>query len=173
MRDMAVAVGVLVVALLIVVGALGGYSFKSGAPTEGAAPTADVVGGFGRAAATLGFEVVVPHDVPADWHPNSFSLNNPAIGATGAPVVRGGWLTADGSFITLLESSATGPVLVAQEVGTALDNRGQVEAAGSTWNIYPGQRAEQVWVRTSAGITFLITGSAKPADFQALAQAVS
>ncbi len=173
MRDMAVAVGVLVVGLLIIIGAMGGYSFKFGAPTDGVAPSADVIGGFGRAGETLGIEVVVPQGLPEAWQPNSFSLNNPAVGAAGAPVVRGGWLTPDGTFITLLESSAPGPVLVAQEVGQGLDSRGQVEAAGSTWDIYPGERSEPVWVRTSAGVTLLITGSAPTAAFETLADALA
>ncbi|AZI57396.1 DUF4245 family protein [Nakamurella antarctica] len=172
MRDMGVAVAVLVVALLLVVGAMGGWSFQPGGPAEGETLTADVTDGFSRAGATLEFATVVPKGLPSNWIGNSFSINNPATGAQGAPLARGGWVLPDGRFITLVESPAAGPVVVAQEIGQGLSGSGQVQASGLKWDVYPGQRTEVAWVTAVGGVTLMITGSADITAFQTLAAAV-
>ena len=173
MRDMAVAAGVLVVSLIVVIGAMGGWSFGN-STDNGTAPTADVIGGFGKAGPALKLPIVVPQGLPSSWRGNSFSLINPAAdGGNGVPVARGGWLTETGKFITLIQSSGQPSALVTQEIGQGLANMGTVKAGGAEWNIFPGQRQEPVWVRTTGSITLLITGSASADDFDILAAAVA
>ena len=173
MRDMGVAVAILVVSLLVVVGAMGGISFGNGTD-NGTAPTADVIGGFASAGTALKAPVVVPQGLPSTWRGNSYSLVDPATqGGGGVAVARGGWLTETGKFITLIQSPADATALVSQEVGQGLASKGTADAGGAIWNVFPGQRQEPVWVRVHGGITLLITGSAGLDDFQVLAAAVA
>ncbi len=174
MRDMVMAMGVLVVALLVVVGAYGGFSFGVGDTSGTVVPTADVTGGFAHAEDSLGFPIAVPQGLPDTWQPNSFTVTNPEIqGGDGIPAARGGWLTASGRFITLVQSSATQADLVTQEVGRGLGSRGAVDAGGATWSIYPGMRDELAWVRTKGAVTYLITGAAGEDDFRLLAASIA
>lgn len=172
MRDMAVAIGVLVVSLVAVVGAMGLLSFGNDTDS-GEAPTADVIGGFDRAAAALKLPLAVPHDLPASWHGNSFSQVEPFTSGGTRTVVRGGWLTDTGAFITLIQSPETPADLVGNEIKQGTTSTATVEAGAAEWAIYPGQRTESAWVRTRDGVSLLITGSATEADFQTLAAAIS
>jgi len=171
MRDMAVAIGVLVVSLVVVVGAMGLLSF--GNDTDGGeTPTADVLGGFNRAAAALKLPIAVPRDLPASWHGNSFSQVDPLTSGGNRTVVRGGWLTETGAFITLVQSPETPADLVGNEIKQGTTSTGTIEAGAAEWAIYPGQRAESAWVRSRDGVSLMITGSATEADFQILAAAI-
>jgi hypothetical protein len=177
MRDMAISMGLLVVVVLVFVGIYGGFSFAPGGPTtDGAAPTADVVGGFQRADRNLDFKPSVPvaNRIPADWHPNSFAVTDPNTLAPGdLPTVRGGWLTANGAFVTLVEAEGQVPAVLQAELGTAGSATGTVDAGGSTWTVVPGRRDETAWYReVSGGVVYLITGSAGPDAFRTLASAL-
>ncbi len=171
-RDMAISMGVIIIGVLVIVGLYGGFSFAPAGPRGGVAPTADVQGGFETAGRVTGFEVVVPKKIPADWHPNSFTISKPD--PAGAPAaVRGGWLTPSGSFISLIESPAPAAALLTAEIGQAGPSTGSTTSGGAEWTVNPGRRTELAWVRTAGGITLLITGSATPAEFARLAQTVA
>jgi len=165
--------GVIVVAVLVFVGIYGGFSFSPGRPTGGVAATADVPGGFASAGRTAGFAVVVPQGVPASWHGSSFFITDPPGTPQAPPTVRGGWLTPSGAFITLIQSSGDPAVVLAAEFGqTSGSSAGMVRAGGADWTINPGVRQERAWWRVRNGVMLLITGSASPADFAALAGTV-
>lgn len=173
LSSMAIAAAVLGLIAFGLMFMYGNASFAPAGPSDGQAPTADVEGGLTRAAPLVGFPVVIPKDLPDDWHPNSFSFTA-APGAADAPAaVRAGWLTEQGRFITVVQSS--GPVDQVQqaELGSVGRATGQVEVDGVTWTQVPGRRAEVAWVRTAGDVTDLITGSASPEDFQKLATAVA
>jgi len=182
LRDMALSLGLVAVVALILVGMYGGISFSPGQATDGQTPTADVTGGFQRAEPLVGFTVVIPPGLPTDWHPNSFSFTDPATGegpgATtgGPPAVRGGWLTPDGRYITLVESSGPVPKVLDAELGGegTRTASGTEQVGGTEWTVTTGRRGEAAWFRTDGtdgGVTFLITGTATPDDFRTLAQA--
>jgi len=182
LRDMALSLGLVAVVALILVGMYGGISFSPGQATDGQTPTADVTGGFQRAEPLVGFTVVIPPGLPADWHPNSFSFTDPATGegpgATtgGPPAVRGGWLTPDGRYITLVESSGPVPKVLDAELGGegTRTASGTEQVGDAEWTVTTGRRGEAAWFRTDGtdgGVTFLITGTATPDDFRTLAQA--
>lgn len=172
-RDMALSMGAIVIVVLAFVAINGGFSFSVGKAVGGTAPTADVMGGFSTADRLVDFPVVVPHGVPAGWHPNSFSTT-PAPGTQQAPpTARGGWLTPAGNFITLVESSGAAPAVLAAEGLPANGSTGTVVSAGVTWTVGAGVRQEVAWTRNADGVTFLITGNATPADFATLAGAVA
>ncbi len=171
---MTISMGVIVVAVLLLVGFDGGFSFSPGKPSGGAAQTVDVQAGFATAGRTSGFAVTVPRGVPAAWRGSSFSITPPPGTAEVPPTVRGGWLTPSGGYITLVESSGEPVAVLSAELGqTSGATTGSVTAGGSAWTVGPGVRDESAWSRTQSGVTLLITGSAGPADFAVLAAAVS
>jgi hypothetical protein len=163
LRDMAISMGLIAVVALVLYGMYGGVTFSPGAASDGVAPTADVTGSLNRAAPLVGFPVVVPAELPAGWNPNSFSFVEKSAASAAQPaVVRAGWLTDEGRFISLAQSDgAVADVLVAEQVGGAL------------WTTTSGRRGESAWVRTVGDVTFLITGSASPGAFTALATAAA
>lgn len=170
-RDMAITMGVIVVALLVLLGMYGGFSFSPGRPTSGPAPTADVIGGFTAAGSTLGFPVVVPRGLPEDWKPTSFV----PPGKSGLrSAARGGWLTPSGAFITLIEAPGPRGDVQKAELGQADPPTGQIDAGGASWSVVAGHRSEMAWIRPTVGDGYLlITGSASAADLQTLAAAVA
>lgn len=174
--------------VLVVVGLIALYqrnvSFAPGAGvTQGEAPTADVIDGFGHAAATMDFPITVPRDIPEDWHPNSFSVSDPAVDNLGVtkvgsiPAVRGGWITPGGAFITLVEADGTADQVVTGELGDTRTSTGTIQAGGAEWTVTTGVRDEAAWLRSDEHpdgmTTFLITGNATEADFRAVAEAVA
>ncbi len=173
-RDMALTMGVVVVVIAIFAIFEGGFTFAPGGATAGPAPTADVVGNFGQAQRSVTFPITVPRGIPADWHPNSFTITDPQADSLGkVSTVRGGWLTADGAFVMLAESSGSVPQVLDQEVGAAGRVNGTVTVGGSQWSVTAGVRDEAAWVRTDGQTTYLITGNADQADFRTVAAAVS
>ncbi len=166
--------GVIVVVVLFIAVFNGGFSFSPGRPTGGTAATADVHGGFETAGRVVGFSVVVPATIPADWHGSSFSMTQPPGTPEAPPTVRGGWLVPNGAYITLIESSGEPTAVLQAETGqTSGATTGTVVVGGASWTVGPGARNESAWWRTATGITLLITGSASPAEFTTLAESVA
>lgn len=172
MREMAVAIGVLAVSLLAVLAAMGLLGFGS-STDDAQAPTADVTAGLQRARTELGLPLLIPAGLPSNWQPNSFQQLDPKVQGGDRTLVRAGWLTGSGAFITLVQSTETPAVLVGNEVGQGLSSRGTAAGGGAQWSVFPGVRDEPVWVRTVGPLTVLITGSAGESDFQVLAASVA
>ena len=124
-------------------------------------------------AATFGFTPRQPQHLPSNWTPNSTTSTAPE--GQGAPpaAVRGGWITPDGKFVQLVESSGTIQAVLTAEIGSAGAPGGTVAVAGDTWTVYPGVREEKAWVRQIDGITLLVTGSAGEDAFRTLAGSVA
>jgi hypothetical protein len=168
---MAISMGLIAVVALVLYGMYGGVSFSPGQASDGPAPTADVTGGLNRAAPLVGFPVVIPVGLPAGWNPNSFSFVDETTASAGQPaVVRAGWLTDQGRFISLAQSDGAVADLLAAELGAAAP---PTLAGGVEWTTTTGRRQEAAWVRTVGDVTFLITGSASPDDFTVLATAAA
>jgi hypothetical protein len=180
-KDMVMTMAV----VLVVVGLIAVYgnnvSFAPGGQAaEGPVPTADVIGGFSHAKATMDFPITVPDGVPAEWHPNSLSVSDPNVSNDGIvrvgtlKAVRGGWITPQDAYIQLVEADGDIPQVLASEFGQARQVSGTVDAGGATWSVTSGVRAEIAWTRTaSGGTTLLITGNASEDEFRTLAQALT
>ena len=167
--------GVLALLAVVVVAVFyGGFKLSVGRAGGGSAPTADVVGGFTQVGNSLGFAVAVPAGIPSDWHPNSFSVTEKSAGGPPA-AARGGWLTPDGNFVTLVQSAGAPADVQQAELGSSGAATGTVNAGGNDWTVVPGRRSEAAWIRPSADgqFRYLITGNASAADFQVLAAAVA
>lgn len=158
---------------LVLYGMYGMISFSPGGATDGQTPTADVTGGFERAEPLVGFPVVIPADLPATWTANSFSFVDKSTASTQKPAtVRGGWLTEQGKFVTLIESNGAVTDVLNAELGAAGSATGTQTVGTVEWTVTTGRRGEAAWFRTAADVTYLITGSAAPDDFETLAKAV-
>lgn len=169
---MALSVGLLAVITLVLVAMYGGVSFSPGGPSEGQVVATDVTGGLQKAEPLVGFPVVIPTALPSGWTPNSFSFTEQPGTRTQPPTVRAGWLTPEGRFITLVQSSGEVNALLPAELGDASAPRGTVRAGGQDWTVTTGRRSEQAWYRTAGDVTYLITGSASEDDFRTLSAQV-
>jgi hypothetical protein len=175
-RDMVISMVVLGVAALIFGWLYGGASFSPGSATaDGVAPTADVVGGFQRADRMVPFSPAVPHDLPADWRANSFTVTDPnTLAADQLPTAQGGWLTTDGTFVTLVQAKGSLSQVLTAQLENAAPATSTVQAGGATWMVGPGRRDEVAWYReVGDGVVYLITGSADQAAFTAVAESIA
>ncbi|MBA2307750.1 MAG: DUF4245 domain-containing protein [Pseudonocardiales bacterium] len=178
MKDIVIALAVLVPIILLVAGLTRACSFSPTGPSveTDRLPTVDASAELRSAAKRMPFEVRIP-SVPAGWRANSASTQ--PVG--GAAAVRVGWLTAQDRYLRLAQSAATESELVIAEVGPTAVASGPVEVAGQRWIIYTGGgRNEPSWVTefapTVAGppvARVLITGSGTEEDIRVLAAAVS
>ena len=174
LRDMAWSIACLAVVVILLGWAYGAVSFSPGRPTDGQAPVADVTGGFQRAAPLVGFDVVIPQNLPADWQPNSFTFVDPSTATAGqVATVRGGWLTPDGRFITVIQAAGQPATVLLAELGELGPNTGLQTIDGVEWTVTTGRRDEAAWYRTVGDGTWLITGSATPDAFRTLAAALA
>lgn len=175
---MAWSIACLAIVALLLGWAYGAVSFSPGRPTEGQTPVADVTGGFDRAAPLVGFDLVVPRDLPADWQPNSFTFVDPRTATAGqSAVVRGGWLTPDGRFITAVQAAGPPATVLPAELGALGANTGLQTVDGVEWTVTTGRRDEVAWYRSldqgGTAVTWLITGTAGPDAFATLAAALA
>jgi hypothetical protein len=176
-RDMAVALGILAVIILVIAGTTGSCSFSPGGPTvdDSKLPIVDAPGELGTIARTTPFPVRVPA-APAGWRSNSVDQDRvPAL--DGSPdanrSVRVGYLTPQDNYLRLVQTDAPEEALLATEAGKqpALGS-GAKDIAGLHWVVYSRDGGEPIWIATLPGDTptrALITGSGTDDDFTALA----
>lgn len=173
MRDMVVALAVLVGMVLLLGGVTRSCSFAPGGPiTDPAgAPVVDAPAALRELRVPLPLRIPA---VPAGWRSNSVGQDR----VEGGRVVRVGYLTSEGRYLRLLQSDAAEPAVLAREVGTnPVASRGTVDVDGQRWTVYSrGGQSEPLWtadVPTGDGgsVRMLITGSAPEPDFRTLAAA--
>lgn len=174
-RDMLVALGVLVVVVGFVGGVTRGCAFSPGGPTidAGAVPVVDAPAELRRLAPIVPFPLRIPA-VPPGWRSNSADqdLVDPADPAAGRSV-RVGYLTPEGRYLRLLQSDGTEEALLLSETGAAgAPALGTADVAGVRFVRYGSEDEEPIWIGELDGVRLLITGSGGEADYQALAGAV-
>lgn len=175
-RDMVLSMGVIAVVVLLFVAINGGFSFSPGHPDDsGPAPTANATKEFADATRVVPFRPAVPKNLPSTWHPNSAAISDPKTVEPGTPLtVRGGWLTPEGTFISLVASNAEPAALLRSEFTDAGSDSGTVKAGDADWTVTTGVRSEAAWYRTgSDGITYLITGNADEVAFRTMAASIA
>jgi hypothetical protein len=180
-RDMLVALAVLVPVILLFGALTRSCSFSPGGATVDSSrlPVVDAPAELRAAAETVPFPVRVP-SVPPDWRANSVGKDRVAAPGTdpaaASRVVRVGYLTAADRYVRLEQTDATEDALVAAQAGDQpLTGRGTEEVAGLRWVVYGRGGDEPVWVAELPGPTpvrALITGSGTVEEFRTLAGAV-
>jgi hypothetical protein len=174
-RDMLVALAVLVVVVGFVGGLTRGCSFSPGGPTidSGAVPVVDAPAELRRLAPVVPFALRIPA-VPPGWRSNSAGqdLLDPADPADGR-AVRVGYLTPEGRYLRVVQSDGTEEALLASETGAAgAPALGTTDVAGQRFVVYGSEDDEPIWIGELDGVRVLLTGSGGEADYQALAGAV-
>ncbi|WP_433557948.1 DUF4245 domain-containing protein [Pseudonocardia xinjiangensis] len=180
MRDMLVALGVLIAVVIAIGGLQGSWSFAPAGPSvdPAAVPVVDAPAELRELAPLVPFAVRIPA-VPPDWRSNSVD-QDPVDG--GGRAVRTGYITPDGRYVSLLQSDASEQALLAGETGKeAVPGRGPVDVDGQQWVAYGGQgtsggRDEPIWITeiptpNGAPVRMLITGSGSDESFRTLAEA--
>jgi hypothetical protein len=171
-RDMAVALAVLVGVVLVFGGLTSSFSFAPGGPTTDPVglPTVDAPAALREL--RTGFPLRVPA-VPAGWRSNSVNVDR----VEGGRVIRVGYLTPDGRYLRLLQSDGAPPAVLAVETGAnPVAERGPVEVAGQRWMVYSRGGDEPLWTADvpagdGVSVRMLITGSGTGGEFGALAAA--
>jgi hypothetical protein len=171
-RDMVVAVAVLVGVVLVLAGVTRSCSFAPGGPTIDPAGVPVVDAPAALRELRVPFPLRIPA-VPAGWRSNSVSQER----VEGGRVVRVGYLTPDGQYLRLLQSDASEPVVLAVETGAnPAVLRGPVDVGGQRWVVYTRGSDEPIWtadVPTPGGgsVRMLITGSGTEDEARTLAGA--
>jgi hypothetical protein len=180
LRDMLVALGVLILVVIAIAGLQRSWSFTPAGPSidPAAVPVVDAPAELRELAPLVPFAVRIPA-VPSDWRSNSVD-QDPVAG--GGRAVRTGYITPDGRYLRLLQSDASEQALLAVEAGKeAVPGRGPVDVDGQQWVAYGGQgtsegRDEPIWITevgmaNGAPVRMLITGSGTDESFRTLARA--
>ena len=179
-KDLSVAVGVLVIVVVGLALITNTISFNPGGPSTDAPigrPVIDENQQFQLGASQLHFPLREPM-LPAGWHPNSADLD--PVGPTavnGQPnSLRIGFITPAGRYVSLAESSAAVTDLARNAAGAGSDTpmspEGTVDVAGKTWTIYQGTRSELSWGLDLGAVRMLISGNGDQAEFTTMATAV-
>ncbi len=177
MRDMVVALAVLVVVILLVGGVSRACSFSPAGPTidPTGLPVVDAPAALRALAPDVPFAVRIP-TVPPGWRSNSVGQDRVPDGAGRA--VRTGFLTPESRYLRLLQSNAPEAALLKAETGARpVAARGTEDVGGQRWVVYGDSPREPIWIAEvptpgAASVRLLITGSGRVDDFRALAAAV-
>lgn len=167
-RDMFWSMAPLVVACILLAGLVGMCSFQPFGPGRGNIPSFDAAAALRADATDIGFPVRLPQ-LPPGWHPNSGSRGT--VGAARTATV--GYLTPGGMYLSLTQSNADEPQLVAS-IHNDVYPSGAQDVNGVSWVVYAGpDKTEPVWTTRLDGPTgatqIAITGAGSPADFRTLA----
>ena len=176
-KDMVVAIGVLLVVVLVIGGLSRGFGFAPGGPTvdPAAIPVVDAPAELRGLATSVPYPLRAPA-TPEGWRSNSVAQDR--VTGTARTDVRVGYLTAGSRYLQLLQTDAPEDVLLAaQSPGRRLAAQGPQTVAGQAWVVYGAEPEEPVWIAdlpTQGGksVRVLISGSGTVANYRTLAAAV-
>lgn len=114
-----------------------------------------------------GVSALAPVGLPKSWHANAASLDHtdPQAGIS----MHIGFVTSDGKYAGLDESTASAQV----ELGQVLGDSGQKVAGTATisgviWQTRTSDRGEQAFTRTAGKVLIIVTGNATQEELQRL-----
>ena len=177
-KEMTVAVGVLVLAVLGLGMLTHSFTFSPGSPStdvSAGGPSIDPSQQYHLAAGQLHFPVRQPA-LPAGWRANSADLDEIGPNAPRPNALRIGFITPAGRYVSIAESSADATDLARQIAGlpdsTPMADKGTVDVAGKRWTIYQGTRSEVSWALDLGSVRLLVSGNGDQAEFTTMATAV-
>jgi hypothetical protein len=122
------------------------------------------------AASIADFEVLGARDLPDGWRPTSARVD-PA--SDGGPVgVAVGYVSPSQQFAEVVHSSVPRRELLTDVLGEGYAERGELVVDGTAWRDVRTADGEQALVRSTAGSTLIVTGSADDAELRVLAAAL-
>ncbi|MEV0299269.1 DUF4245 domain-containing protein [Nocardia sp. NPDC050710] len=160
----------LVLIAVVFAGLASQCSFSAKGPTEGQIPKFDVAAALTADARTLPFPIRNPV-LPEQWRPNSGSRNT-ITAAGGGPVSTVGYITAQGTYMQLTQSSATDEALARFVLGSRYAT-GTEQIGDQKWTVFTEPTEETAWIADFGQSRVLIKGAGDQAAFTTLAQAVT
>jgi Protein of unknown function (DUF4245) len=169
MKDMLVALGVLLAIVLVIGGLSRGFGFAPTGPMVDPAGIPSVDAPAELRALTAPFPVRIPA-TPVGWRSNSVAQD--PVPGTDRGEVRVGYLTAGSNYLQLLQSDAGEDALLAAQSGTRqLPAQGPQDVAGQRWVVYGARPAEPVWIADLGPVRLVINGTGTDDEYRALAGA--
>jgi hypothetical protein len=178
-RDLLVAMAVLVPVILLFGGLTRSCSFSPGGPEVDSSrlPVVDAPAQLAVVARTIPFPVRVPA-VPPGWRANSVDQDRvgPPESTDSRRAVRVGYVTPDDRYVRAVQSDADEAALLTTETGAEpVPGLGVREVGGVRWVVYGREGEEPIWIGELPGDTptrALITGSGTEDEYTALANAL-
>jgi hypothetical protein len=110
-----------------------------------------------RAAAQAPVPLGVPSSLPDGWRSTSARWE-PTTASGSDPVLHIGYVTPSEQYAQVSQSAASGGRYLAEQTAKAV-RKGQMTIAGTTWETWGGGDRRSL-VRSSAGVTTIVSGSA-------------
>jgi hypothetical protein len=169
-RDLLWSLLPLVLIVVVFAGLASQCSFAAKGPTQGKIPNFDATAALTSDARTLPFPIRNP-GLPEGWAPNSGSRDT-ITGAGGGPVSTVGFLTPQGTYMRLTQSSATEESLSRFVLGSRYAS-GTEQIGDQKWVVYAEPGEESAWIADFGASRVLIGGAGNEAAFKTLAGAVA
>jgi hypothetical protein len=129
----------------------------------------DVTAALANDAKTMPFPIRNP-SLPEHWTPNSGSRDT-ITSAGGGPVSTVGYITPQGTYMRMSQSSATEEALARFVLGSRY-GAGTEQVGDQKWVVYAEQGSETAWIADFGKSRVLITGAGNHAAFTTLAAAI-
>jgi hypothetical protein len=155
-RDMAISIGVLLVAVFALFGlyrCLGGDEVATVDP----GPT------YAEARQAGAFPVAEPAGLGDEWRPVSAVY----VPQTAGDVLRVGWRTPEDGTLQLIESNLSPDALLPKELGADAQATGAAQDVnGKQWQVYEARKGERAYVLQEPGRTVIVVGKAADAELR-------
>ncbi|MEV4240958.1 DUF4245 domain-containing protein [Nocardia sp. NPDC050408] len=168
-RDLFWSLIPLVLIAVVFAGLASQCSFAAKGPTQGHIPNFDVTAALANDAKTMSFPIRNP-SLPEHWTPNSGSRDT-ITSTGGGPVSTVGFITPQGTYLRMSQSSATEEALSRFVLGSRYGT-GTEQVGDQKWVVYAEQGSETAWIADFGQSRVLITGAANHAGFTTLAAAI-
>lgn len=169
-RDLFWSLIPLVLIAVVFAGLASQCSFAAKGPTQGQIPHFDVNAALSVDAKSMPFPIRNP-SLPEGWTPNSGSRDTITTSG-GGPVSTVGYITPQGTYMRMSQSSATEEALSRFVLGSRYGT-GTEQVGDQKWVVYAEQGSETAWIGDFGRSRVLITGAGNHAAFTTLAAAVT
>ena len=168
-RDLFWSLIPLVVIVVVFAGLASQCSFAVKGPTQGQIPHFDVRAALSNDARTVSFPIRDP-SLPEGWTPNSGSRDT-ITSTGGGPVSTIGYITPQGTYLRMSQSSATEESLSRFVLGSRYGS-GTEQVGAQKWVVYAEQGSETAWIADLGQSRVLITGAGNQSAFNTLAASI-
>lgn len=159
------SLGIIIIAMIVVVGTTGLCSYEPGAPESGPVREVDAESFMGMEARATNFPVRLPEN-PEGWMTNS--ARRSMIDGTQAPVV--GWVTADRGYIALTQTMLPLDDAVKNIDSDFRELSRTEDIAGQEVRIYHSDESDvrDLWAVDMGEVRLLFTGAGSQEEFRTI-----
>lgn len=162
---MMLSLGIIIIAMIVVVGTTGLCSYEPGAPESGPVREVDAESFMSMEARATNFPVRLPEN-PEGWMTNS--ARRSMIDGTQAPVV--GWVTADRGYIALTQTMLPLDDAVKNIDSDFRELSRTEDIAGQEVRIYHSDESDvrDLWAVDMGDVRLLFTGAGSQEEFRTI-----